>query len=172
MQKNLVLGSARMFFVLTVITGVIYPLAVTFVAHRAFPFQARGSILYMASIPVGSALIAQAFDDSTHFMSRPSAGNYSTLPSAASNLAATNHVLRDSVKARSAIWGKSVGEIPADLLFSSASGVDPHISPRAALFQLDRIARARGLSVDQRQALEKKIGLSTEKPRFRVAFGQ
>jgi K+-transporting ATPase ATPase C chain len=162
MLKKTVLGPIIMYLVLTALTGIIYPVAVTIVASRAFPFQAHGSIVYSGNVPIGSSLIAQA-GDSAHFMPRPSAGGYSTVPSGASNLSPTSRALQKAIEERAAYWGKSVNEIPADLLFSSGSGLDPHISPEAAQFQLERIARMRGFTSGQKSELTKKIAARTEK---------
>jgi K+-transporting ATPase ATPase C chain len=162
MLKKIVLGPVMIYLVLTALTGIIYPLAVTLFAGRAFPFQARGSIVYSGNVPIGSSLIAQA-GDSVHFMPRPSAGGYSTVPSGASNLGPTSRALQKAISERAVYWGKSVNEIPADLLFSSGSGLDPHISPEAALFQLERIARVRGFTAGQKSDLAKKIAARTEK---------
>jgi potassium-transporting ATPase KdpC subunit len=156
----------RLFVVLTVITGILYPALITAVGHVAFPRQAKGSIITDGSRAIGSVLIAQSPRDAKFFMSRPSAGSYTTVPSSASNYALSSKALRDSMLLRSAQWNKSIGELPPDLIFSSGSGLDPHISPEAALFQVERIARVRGLSNQKIIELTTMIHRHTEKPQF------
>ena|SRR5437868_1736064 len=135
--------------VLTFITGVAYPLVVTGIAHVAFPARSQGSIM-----PQGvSELIGQPFDDSKYFWSRLSATSpmpYNAGASSGSNLGPTNPALVDAVKARvQALRTADPGNnkpIPVDLATASASGLDPHISPAAAEYQADRVARVRGLN--------------------------
>lgn len=135
-----VTAAVRTFLVLTVLTGLIYPLVVTGIAQAAFPRQADGS----------PGLIGQPFAGPRYFWSRPSATTpaYNAAASGGSNLGPTNPALLARVKAdmeriRTAHPGK--GEIPVDLVTTSASGLDPHISPAAAFYQVERVAAARGL---------------------------
>ena len=142
--------AAMMLLVLTVLTGVVYPLIVTGVARLAFPDQARGSVVVAADRAVGSRLIGQANDDPRYFWPRPSATNYGTLPSGGSNLAPTSAELAALVEQRAgnfrAAHGLAPGApVPTDMLFASGSGLDPHISPAAARLQIGRVAGARGL---------------------------
>jgi K+-transporting ATPase ATPase C chain len=155
---------------MTLITGVIYPVVITVIGQTVFSQQANGSIIKKDSTAVGSLLIAQNPPDSSYFQPRPSAGNYGAVPSSASNLAISNGILIDSIHQRAAQWGKTIGETAADLLFSSGSGLDPHISPEAALLQVDRIARIRGLSSDEAKELRTMIINHIENPQFGV-FG-
>lgn len=147
------LTSLRLFAFLAVLTGVLYPLAVTAIARVAFPSQANGSIVTnVAGAPVGSALLAQATTSPRYFWPRPSAADYATVASGASNLAPTSAKLRDQVAARAAVLRTAHNlapdaPVPADLLFASGSGLDPHISPAAATFQAARVASARNLSL-------------------------
>jgi K+-transporting ATPase ATPase C chain len=141
-----------MLVLLTVITGVIYPLTVTAIAQAVFPWQANGSLLVYNGQPAGSALIGQPFDDPRYFWGRPSATTpfpYNAAASAGSNLGPTNPALLDQVKARVAALKQAdptnTAPIPADLVTASGSGLDPDISPAAAKFQVPRVARARGL---------------------------
>jgi K+-transporting ATPase ATPase C chain len=141
-----------MLLLLTVLTGLVYPLAVTGLAQLLFPDQANGSLIVREGKAIGSKLIGQHFDKPEYFWSRPSA----TMPfpnnaaaSGGSNLGPTNPVLIDAVKARvAALRAADPGNdapIPVDLVTASGSGLDPHISPAAALYQVKRVALARGL---------------------------
>ena len=137
---------------LTVITGVIYPLTVTAIAQAVFPWQANGSLLGRNGQPAGSALIGQPFDEPRYFWGRLSATApfpYNAAASSGSNLGPTNPALLDQVKARVAALKQAdpgnAAPIPADLVTASGSGLDPDISPAAAEYQVRRVARARGL---------------------------
>ncbi|PVZ20517.1 MULTISPECIES: potassium-transporting ATPase subunit KdpC [unclassified Pseudomonas] len=132
---------------LTLVTGVAYPLAVTAVAKVAFPAQAGGSLVRDASGQVqGSALIAQPFEGDRWFQPRPSAGAFATVASSASNLAPTNPALAKRIEADAArLSGQGQGPVPLALLTTSGSGLDPDLPPDAALWQVKRVAAARGL---------------------------
>jgi len=138
--------------VLTLITGVVYPLVVTGIAQVAFPSQAAGSILVRNGKSVGSSLIGQSFSDPKHFWSRPSATApqpYNGLASGGSNLGPLNPALTDGIKSRidalRAADPTNQSPIPIDLVTASASGLDPDISLAAAYYQAPRVARERGL---------------------------
>lgn len=153
---KLLRASLLMLLVMTVITGVLYPLAVTGVAHVAFPHQADGSLIVRDGHVVGSRLIGQPFDDPRYFWGRPSATSpqpYNGAASAGSNLGPTNPALADAVRQRiAALHAADPGNtqpVPVDLVTASASGLDPEISPAAAQYQLARVARARHLDVAQ-----------------------
>ncbi len=139
---------------LTVLTGLLYPLAVTGLAQILFPHQANGSLLVVNGKTVGSELIGQSFTKPEYFHGRPSAaGNgYDGLSSGGSNYGPTNQHLvdrvRDDVKKFRAENPAYTGPIPADLLTASGSGLDPHISPASAEVQIARVAAARGVSAD------------------------
>jgi K+-transporting ATPase ATPase C chain len=142
-----------MLILLTVLTGGIYPLAVTAIAQAAFPTQANGSLIIQNGHPLGSALIGQPFADPKYFWGRLSATGpfpYNAAASSGSNLGPTSKALIETVKARvEALQAADPGNtrpIPVDLVTASASGLDPHISPAAALYQVPRVARERGLS--------------------------
>jgi K+-transporting ATPase ATPase C chain len=148
-------SAVLMFVVLTVITGVAYPLVVTGVAQVVFPHQANGSLIVRDGKVVGSELLGQSFDDPKYFWSRPSAT--SAFPndasaSTGSNLGPTNPAQFDAVRARidaiKKVQPDSTEPVPIDLVTASASGLDPEISPAAAEYQLARVAKARGLSED------------------------
>ncbi len=145
---------------LTLITGVLYPLAVTGVAKLAFPQQAEGSLMYRHGRAVGSALIGQPFSGPGYFWSRPSATTpvpYAADNSAGSNLAPSNPALVELVKQRIAALHAADPHnklpIPVDLVTASASGLDPDISIAAAQYQLARVARARHMTQQQLQSL-------------------
>ncbi|MDA8522958.1 potassium-transporting ATPase subunit KdpC [Acidovorax sp. NCPPB 4044] len=150
-----------LFVILSLVTGVLYPLAVTGVAQAAFPQQAAGSLLHdRAGHAVGSALIGQNFTDPGHFWGRPSATApmpYNAGASGGSNLGPLNPALVDAVKARVAALREAdpgnTAPVPVDLVTASASGLDPHISPAAARYQIARVARARGLPPERVEAL-------------------
>jgi potassium-transporting ATPase KdpC subunit len=142
-----------MFLVLSVITGIAYPLLVTALASLAFPRQAAGSLIVKdGKTTVGSELIGQAFSDATHFWSRPSATSpygYNAASSSGSNQGPLNPALTEAVEGRvKALRDADPGNtaaVPVDLVTASASGLDPHISPAAAEYQVARIAKARSL---------------------------
>ena len=140
--------------VFTILTGIIYPLAVTGIAQLFFPAQANGSIILKDGKPVGSALIGQPFDHPKYFWGRPSATAlfpYNAAASSGSNLAQSNPALLEQAKGRIAALRDADPEapesVPVDLVTASGSGLDPQISPAAAAYQINRVARARGLDV-------------------------
>lgn len=144
------------FTLLTLVTGVAYPLVVTGIGQLAFHRQATGSVLERTGHPVGSALLGQPFSDPAHFWSRPSATAphpYNGAASSGSNLGPLNPALADAVKARIETLRQADPEnkvpVPADLVTASGSGLDPHISPAAAEYQVARVAKARGLAPDR-----------------------
>ncbi len=152
--------SFMLLLVLTVITGVLYPLGATGLSQLVFPHQANGSLIERDGKPVGSALIGQSFTDPKYFWGRPSATTpnpYNASASSGSNQGPTHSALADAVKQRvTALRAADPGNtapVPVDLVTASGSGLDPEISQAAAQYQLDRVARARGLSSAQVQAL-------------------
>lgn len=157
-----ILRSIRIALVLTVLTGVIYPLAVTAAARLLFPSQANGSLIQEGGKITGSVLLAQKFKDPKYFWPRPSAADYATVPSGASNKGPTSADLLQAVQDRRKVLGDSA---PEDLLTASASGLDPHIRPESARFQIARIAQARKLQADELAAL---VTRSVEPPQFGV----
>jgi K+-transporting ATPase ATPase C chain len=144
----------------TVLTGVVYPLAITGIAQVAFPNRANGSVITVNGAAAGSRLIGQPFDDPKYFWSRPSGTSpfpYNAASSTGTNQGPTNPALADAVKARvAALRAADPGNaatVPVDLVTASGSGLDPHISPAAAEYQLARVARVRGLPVERLRAL-------------------
>ena len=141
------------FVMLTLVTGVAYPLVVTGIARLAFPSQAGGGVIERDGREVGSTLIGQPFSDPRYFWGRPSATSphpYNGAASAGSNLSTTNPALAEAVAARVAalrtVDAGNTEAVPVDLVTASGSGLDPHISPAAAEHQVARIVRARGLA--------------------------
>ena len=157
--------SIRMLLVLTVITGVLYPLVVLGIGQVIFPAQANGSLVERDGVTVGSSLIGQANSDERYFWARPSAVNYmdgSTAAalgsSGASNLGPTSATLAEQIAEREAAFRAANGvgadaAVPADMVTASGSGLDPHISPSAALAQVNRVAAARGIDTAKIGAL-------------------
>jgi K+-transporting ATPase ATPase C chain len=151
--------------VLTVVTGIAYPLLVTGIAQVVFPRQANGSLIVEDGEVVGSALIGQPFDDPKYFWGRPSATSpfgYNAASSGASNLSPTNADLIKTVQGRvdalRAADPDNKDAVPVDLVTASGSGLDPHISPAAALYQVNRVARARKMDpATVRQLVENRI---------------
>jgi K+-transporting ATPase ATPase C chain len=155
MKKNLLI-SVWMTIVTTILLGIVYPLVVTGLAQVFFKDKANGQLIVQNGKVVGSRIIGQGFTGPAYFHSRPSgAGNgYDAANSSASNLGPTNESLIDRVKASvTTESGGSAGSVPVDLVTMSGSGLDPHISPAAAEFQVDRVAKERGIRVDDLRAL-------------------
>ncbi len=151
-MRKLLATSLRVVLVTLILTGIVYPLIVTGLAQLLFPAQANGSMVQdEKGRIVGSELIGQAFESPAYFHPRPSAAGdkgYDPTASGGSNLGPTSQKLHDRVAAdvaRLRAEGLTAGEVPADLVTASASGLDPDLSPEAALFQVPRIARARGI---------------------------
>ena len=149
-----------MLVVLTIVTGVIYPLIVTGIAKGVFPSQANGSLIERDGKVVGSALIGQPFSDPKYFWSRPSATSpmpYNGGASSGSNQGPLNPALADAVKGRIEALQKADADnkarVPVDLVTASGSGLDPHISPAAAEYQVERVAKARGVAPEKVRAL-------------------
>lgn len=167
-MKNILRPALVLFLILTLLTGVAYPLLVTGVAKTLFPEQAAGSLISRDGKTVGSALVGQNFSDPKHFWGRPSATApmpYNASASSGSNQGPLNPALVEAVKGRmDALRAADAGNnaaVPVDLVTASASGLDPHISPAAARYQVTRIARLRGLPAANIQAL---VDAQTEKP--------
>ena len=159
-QTSIVRPALILFVILSVVTGLLYPLAVTGVAQAVFSHQANGSLITQNGKVVGSELIGQSFTAPGHFWGRPSTTvpmPYNAAASGGSNQGPTNPALVDAVQARikalRAADPDNTRAVPVDLVTASASGLDPHISPAAADYQAARVAKARGLPLAQVQAL-------------------
>ncbi|BBP95783.1 potassium-transporting ATPase KdpC subunit [Burkholderia sp. SFA1] len=154
-MKNILRPVIVMFVALTIVTGLVYPAIVTAVGQAAFHREANGSLIERDGKVVGSELIGQQFDAPRYFWGRLSATTpnpYNAGGSSGSNLGPTNGALADEVKGRIAALGAS-GAVPVDLVTSSGSGLDPEISPAAAAYQVERVARERGMAAAQVEAL-------------------
>jgi K+-transporting ATPase ATPase C chain len=160
---KLILLSIRQTILWTIICGLAYPVAITLLAQLAFPYQANGSLILRDGKILGSGLLAQQFTGSNYFWPRPSSCTYGTgpaglVPSGASNLGPASGALQTNVQNNTAAFlsGNNLPSntvVPADMVFASGSGLDPHISPAAARLQIARVAATRGLSADKLTAL-------------------
>lgn len=159
-MKQQLRPALTVFVLLTLLTGVAYPVVVTVAAQGFFSHQANGSVIKVGGKPVGSELIGQPFDSPHYFWGRPSATGpfpYNAASSTGSNLGPTNPALLDAVRGRVEAIRKGhpdqPGPVPVELVTASGSGLDPHISPAAAEYQVTRVAKARGMSVEDMRRL-------------------
>jgi K+-transporting ATPase ATPase C chain len=133
----------KMLVTMTILTGLIYPLLMTFISLLAMPKQAKGSLIHLGEKVMGSELIAQGFKGESYFWPRPSAVDFDPLkPAGGSNLGPTSQKLKEIVKKRAEKVGLNP---PPELVYASGSGIDPHISLEAAYYQMDRVARSRSI---------------------------
>jgi K+-transporting ATPase ATPase C chain len=158
--------SLAMLALLTMLTGIVYPLVVTGIAQLVFPHAANGSIIERGGKPVGSALIGQPFSEPRYFWSRPSATSPfadNSASSSGSNLGPLSRALTDAVRQRIAALRAAdpgnIAPVPVDLVTASGSGLDPHISPAAAEYQIARVARLRAMPVEK---VRKLVASATE----------
>ena len=170
MKKEIVL-SLKMLLLMTIMTGMIYPLFITAIGQIFFSNKANGSLYIKDGKVRGSFLLGQNFTDSTYFHSRPSAINYNPIPSGASNLGLTSKLLHEQFNERKSNFLltnllNAAEEVPAEMLFASASGVDPHISKQAAYLQVPRIVKARSLNEIQINKIYKIVDSLSEYPQF------
>jgi K+-transporting ATPase ATPase C chain len=170
MKKQTIIAM-KFLLVMTILTGIIYPLVMTGLAQLTYPSKANGSLILKDGKVIGSELIGQKFDSSIYFWSRPSAIGYNPVPSGGSNYGPTSDTLRKLVNARRLLFSTANSiqgglVIPKEMLFSSGSGLDPHISPEAASMQVERIAKARNFNDTRKEMLVNKIKELTLAPQF------
>ena len=175
-MKTQTIIALKFLLVMTILTGIIYPLFMTGVAQLSFPSKANGSMVMKNGKIIGSELIGQKFDSIIYFWSRPSATGYNPVPSGASNYGPTSDTLKKLVTARRILFATKnsiadITSIPKEMVFASGSGLDPHISPESALLQLERVATARNLNESQKQKVQQLIKNKTEEPQFFI-FGE
>lgn len=169
-MKTLII-SLKIFLLFTILTGIIYPLLVTGIAQVIFPFKANGSLIIKDKKVIGSELIGQQFDSVIFFNSRPSSIFYDPLPSGGSNYGLTSSKLKQLVESRKRKFITfnqldSLADVPSEMVFASASGLDPHISQKAALLQVNRISQARNFDSSQKKELVECVIKLTELPQF------
>lgn len=175
-MKKQFLIAIKFLAVMTIITGITYPIFVTVIAQIAFRDKANGSLITKNGKIIGSRLIGQNFNNSRYFWPRPSSCDYNPLQSAGSNLGPTSEKLKVLVEKRRASFIKANGikdsiQIPSEMLFASGSGLDPDISPEAAILQANRIENERNFNKAQYHQLIRIIHKMTEKPQF-FMFGE
>ena len=159
----------------TILTGAAYPAALTVIGRGLFAGRAAGSVIAIDGRPVGSELLAQKFTEPKYFQPRPSTGEtpFATIPSAASNAGPTSEALRKAVDERAAELQKRFNpatgtELPSDMLTTSGSGLDPHISPEAARLQIVSVAASRGFDAARRQELRELVESMIEPPQLGI----
>jgi K+-transporting ATPase ATPase C chain len=166
-MKKLLSQSFMMLLIMTILTGVLYPVLITMIGQIIYPSKVNGSLVYKNGKVIGSYLIGQNFYSDKYFQSRPSAIDYNPIPSGASNLAVSSKLLRDQVNLRRIDFLKKNNlpdtvNVPSEILFASGSGVDPHISREDAYLQVNRILKSRELNESQSQRIYKLIDSLTE----------
>lgn len=159
--------------VMIILTGIVYPFLMTGVSQVFFPSKANGSLIMKNGKIIGSQLIGQKFDSTIYFWSRPSAIAYNPIPSGGSNFGPTSKALKKQVADRRFLFATQHSitdtlSIPKEMILASASGLDPHISPKAAFMQVDRIVKARQLDSTQKQKLMESIRALSEGPQFSI----
>jgi len=174
-MKKIFIQSLKIFLVMTLLTGIIYPLFISAAGQLFFSHQANGSLIVKDGIIIGSSLIGQKFADSGYFHPRPSAINYNPIPSGASNLGLSSALLQEQIRERknefreTNLISDSIA-IPSEMIFASGSGVDPHISKQAAQLQISRIVKARNLNELQSKKIIVLVDSLTESRQFGI-FG-
>lgn len=163
------LTGLKMLLMLTVLTGILYPGLISAYSYLVVKDKAHGSLIEKENKIIGSELLAQKFTKPEYFWNRPSAIDYNPSSSGASNQGPTSEILKKQVEERSqalkAAYPEYDGKVPQDLLFASGSGLDPHISPEAALYQAARISKARNLDINSVHSL---VAQMTEKRQFGI----
>lgn len=173
MIKDIIIKSVKVLLLFTVLTGVIYPLAITGIGQILFPYKSNGSLISLDNKVIGSELIAQKFENDKYFQSRPSFTDFTSMPSAGSNLAIASLNYKDksysmcnSFKEKNLLPKDS--PVPSEMMSYSASGNDPHISKNAALMQVNRISKVRNFDDNRKVKLINIIDTFTEKPQFGI----
>jgi potassium-transporting ATPase KdpC subunit len=168
---KIIIVSIKFLLLMTLLTGIVYPIFIFGIAKIVFPGKSSGSFIELNGNIIGSELIAQKFESAVYFQSRPSAIDYQPMPSGASNFGPTSRKLKDisdSLK-KSYIKKNNLPEninVPTDAVFTSGSGIDPHISPENAMLQIDRIANERGFNENKKKELKNLIKKLGENPQF------
>jgi K+-transporting ATPase ATPase C chain len=170
-MKTQALVAMKILGVMIILTGILYPLFMTGLAQLAFPAKANGSMIRKDGKIAGSALIGQKFDSNVYFWARPSAINNCPVPSGGSNLGPASNKLKQLVEERRTSFKAKnfvpdTSEVPKEMISASASGLDPHISPEAALLQVERVARSRNFTENQKKQLLQLINTLIEGPQF------
>ncbi|MCX6301347.1 MAG: potassium-transporting ATPase subunit KdpC [Bacteroidia bacterium] len=170
MKKQIITG-LRFLTLMTILTGIVYPAIVTVITSLFFNREVHGSLVERNGVILGSELIGQNFSSPEYFWSRPSFNNYNPLPSGASNLGLLNPLLINKIiqREKEFLQGNKIKgnlNIPPEMVTASASGLDPHISPTAALLQVNRVAKARGMNQERHDQLVSLINELTEKRQF------
>jgi len=170
-MKTYIFKSLKFLFLFTILLGLLYPFAISITANIIFPQKAAGSFIEIKGKTAGSELIGQSFSSDKYFWPRPSAIDYNPMPSGGSNLSPTSSVLKNRFDERKKNFLEknylnSKCIVPAEMLFASGSGVDPHISPEAAFLQAGRIIKARNFDGIKTDMLYKLIESSKETPQF------
>jgi K+-transporting ATPase ATPase C chain len=172
-MKTQIIIALKFLLIMTILTGIAYPLVMTGISQVSFPSKANGSLIVKDGNVIGSELIGQKFDSSIYFSSRPSATGYNPIPSGASNYGPTSDTLRKLVTARRYLFAKmnsvaDIQSIPKEMIFASASGLDPQISPESAFMQVDRIVGERHLNNQQKETLLASIKELTQQPQYLI----
>jgi K+-transporting ATPase ATPase C chain len=167
MMKTQSWKAIKLLIIMTVLTGIIYPVFITAISWMFFNHQANGSLIISDGTIIGSELIGQKFDSAAFFWSRPSAIDYNPLPSGGSNLGPTSDKLKNLVEDRKTSFIQdnmldAEVSVPPEMVFTSASGLDPHISPEAALMQVERICLARNFPTSEKEKLLEIITRKTD----------
>lgn len=173
MIKDIILKSVKVLLLFTIITGIIYPLAITGIGQILFPYKSNGSLISLDNKVIGSELIAQKFEKDKYLQSRPSFTDFTSMPSGGSNLAIASLNYKDksdsmcnSFKEKNLLPKES--PVPSEMMSYSASGNDPHISKNAVLMQVNRILKARNFDDNKKVKLLNIIDTFTEKPQFGI----
>ena len=170
MKKQIII-TLKYFLIITIITGIVYPLFISAISIIAYPDKAAGSLIEKDGKVIGSKLIGQKFESDKYFWSRPSAVDYNPMPSGGSNSGPTSAALQKFYQDKQKNFSeknsvKDISAVPNEMFFASASGVDPHISPISAIFQVERIAKARNFDKVKKEKVVALIDSLTENPQF------